>query len=315
MSLVRQTFRAMGTSCELAVAASSAEEPHAQRALAAGLTEVETCERVLTRFDPTSDLSRLNAAAGAWVDVDSRLVAVLRAAVRMRRATDGRFDPTILAPLLAAGYDRTFDELTHRRPRPVAGWRAGAEISVDEDGGRARVQSGGAVDLGGIGKGFSADRAVEAMRLAWPAVHGAFADLGGDLAFSGRPLDSDTWRVAVARPGADGSALATLALSRGAVATSGRDRRRFGPGKTLHHLIDPATGAPAANGPLAVTVVADDAAEAEALATAFAISDVEWVRERARERGVGALYVPHEGQAETIGPLPVAPRYRIEVAA
>jgi thiamine biosynthesis lipoprotein len=315
MPLVRRTFRAMGTSCELAVAAPPEQESQAQRALAAGLTEVETCERVLTRFDPTSDLSRLNAAAGAWVEVDSRLVASLRAAVRMRGATDGRFDPTILAPLLAAGYDRTFDELTHRRPRTVAGWRAGAEIAVDEDGCRARIESGGAVDLGGIGKGFSAGRAVEAMRLAWPALPGAFADLGGDLAFHGRPLDSDTWRVAVAQPGADGSTLVTLALSRGAVATSGRDRRRFGPGRTLHHLIDPATGAPAAGGPLAVTVVAGDAAEAEALATAFAISEVDWVRERARKRGVAALYVPHEGPPRTIGPLPIAPRYRIEVAA
>ena len=115
----------MGTSCELVVAATPEDEPHAQRALAAGLAEVETCERVLTRFDPTSDLSRLNAAAGAWVEVDSRLVASLRAAVRMRTATDGRFDPTILAPLLAAGYDRTFEELAHRRPRAVAGWRDG----------------------------------------------------------------------------------------------------------------------------------------------------------------------------------------------
>ena len=315
MPLVRRTFRAMGTSCELVVAATPEDEPHAQRALAAGLAEVETCERVLTRFDPTSDLSRLNAGAGAWVEVDSRLVASLRAAVRMRTATDGRFDPTILAPLLAAGYDRTFEELAHRRPRAVAGWRAGAEISVDEDGCRALVESGGAVDLGGIGKGFSADRAVESMRLAWPALYGALADLGGDLAFHGRPLDSDTWRVAVAQPGADGSKLATLALSRGAVATSGRDRRRFGPARTLHHLIDPATGAPAVAGPLAVTVVADDGAKAEALATAFAISDVDWVRECARQRGVAVLYVPHEGPPRTIGPLPIAPRYRIEVAA
>jgi FAD:protein FMN transferase len=315
MTLVRLQFRAMGTTCELAVAATPEEEPHARRALAAGLAEVEACEHVLTRFDPTSDLSRLNAAAGAWIEVDARLVAALRAAIRMRRATQGRFDPTILAPLLAAGYDRTFDELTHRRPRTAVGWRRGAEISVDEDGCRARVQSGRAVDLGGIGKGFSAARAIEAMRLAWPALHGGFADLGGDLAFAGRPTDDDAWRVAVADPRAPGSTLTTLALTGGAVATSGRDRRRFGPGKTLHHLIDPETAAPAVRGPLAVTVVADDAGEAEALATAFAISELDEVRKRVREHRVAALYVPHEGPATTLGPLPIAPRYRIEVAA
>jgi FAD:protein FMN transferase len=313
MTLFRRAFRAMGTACELAVAGEG--EADALRALAAGLAEVEICERVLTRFDPTSDLSRLNAATGTWVDVDPRLASALRSALAARRATGGRFDPTILPPLLAAGYDRTFDELTHRPARQLAGWRAGAGISIDEDACRARVERGGAVDLGGIGKGFSADRAVEAMRLAWPEQRGCFADLGGDLAFSGRPPDADAWRVAVADPRNPGATLATVAVTGGGVATSGRDRRRFGPGRTLHHLIDPETGSPAEGGPLAVTVVAEDAGEAEALATAFAISELEEVLRHAPARGVAALYVPAVGAPVPIGRLPLAPRYRIELAA
>jgi thiamine biosynthesis lipoprotein len=315
MTLVRRTFSAMGTGCELAVAASPEDEPQAQRALAAGFVEVETCERVLTRFNPTSDLSRLNGSLGEWVDVDPRLVAALRAAVDARRATAGLFDPTILHPLVAAGYDRTFAELTNRPARAIDGWRCGAAIWLDEDRCRARLQRGSAVDLGGIGKGFSAARALEAMRLAWPALIGGFADLGGDLAFSGRPTDGSAWRVAVADPRAPGANLATLRLNGGAVATSGRDRRRFGPGRRMHHLIDPETGAPAVRGPLAVTVVADDAAEAEALGTAFAISELDDVRRLAEERGVAALYVPEAGSPVEVGTLPLAPRYRIEIAA
>jgi FAD:protein FMN transferase len=220
MTLFRRAFRAMGTACELAVVGE--DEPDASRALAAGLAEVETCERVLTRFDPHSDLSRLNATSGMWVDVDPRLVSALRAAVAARRATGGRFDPTILPPLLAAGYDRTFDELTNRPARALDGWRAGAGISTDEDASRARVERGSAVDVGGIGKGFSAARAVEAMRLAWPEQRGCFADLGGDLAFSGRPPDGDTWRVAVADPRNPGTTLATLAITGGGSDPAGR---------------------------------------------------------------------------------------------
>lgn len=315
MTLFRRAFRAMGTSCELAVSAAPGHESQATGALAAGLAEVENCARVLTRFDPTSDLSQLNAAAGTWVAVDRRLAAALRAAVEARDATDGRFDPTILPALLAAGYDRTFDELTHRPARELDGWRAGAEIAIDEERCRARVRRDSAVDLGGIGKGFSAARAVEAMRAAWPELPGCFADLGGDLAFAGQPPDGDTWRVAVADPRSPGQTLATLAIAGGGVATSGRDRRRFGPGGALHHLIDPETGAPAERGPLAVTVVADHAGEAEALATAFAISDLDEVRAQARARGVAVLYVPDAGAPSAIGPLLVAPRYRIELAA
>jgi FAD:protein FMN transferase len=315
MTLVRRAFDAMGTSCELAVAASPEDEPHAQRALAAGLAEVEACERALTRFSPSSDLSRLNGALGEWVEVDPRLAAALRAAVDARRATGGLFDPTILQPLVAAGYDRTFAELTNRPAWAADGWRRGAAIWIDEDGCRARLERGSAVDLGGIGKGFSAARALEAMRLTWPELAGGFADLGGDLAFFGRPLDGNAWLVAIADPRSAGATLGTLRLNDGAIATSGRDRRRFGPGRSLHHLIDPVTGAPAERGPLAVTVVAGDPSEAEALGTAFAISELEDVRRLADERGVAALYIPAIGAPVEIGELPLAPSYRIEIAA
>jgi thiamine biosynthesis lipoprotein len=315
MSLVRRAFDAMGTSCELVVSASPEHEPQAQRALAAGLAEVEACERALTRFRPSSDLSRLNGAVGEWVEVDPRLVGALRAAVDARRATAGLFDPTILQPLVAAGYDRTFVELTNRPAWAPDGWRRGAAIWIDEDACLARLERGSAVDLGGIGKGFSAARALEAMRLAWPELAGGFADLGGDFAFTGRPLDADAWRVAVADPRNPGTSLATLRLNDGGIATSGRDRRRFGPERSLHHLIDPATGSPAERGPLAVTVVARDPSEAEALGTAFAISELEDVRRLAEARGVAALYIPAVGSPVEIGELPLAPSYRIEIAA
>ena len=128
-------------------------------------------------------------------------------------------------------------------------------------------------------------------------------------------MDGDAWRVAIADPRNPGARLATLQLNGGGVATSGRDRRRFGPGRSLHHLIDPETGAPAERGPLAVTVVAGDAAEAEALGTAFAISELEEVRRLARERDVAALYVSDTGSPVEVGRLPLAPHYRIEIAA
>jgi thiamine biosynthesis lipoprotein len=270
----------------------------------------------LTRFDARSDLSRLNGAAGSWVEVDSRLLAALVAALRARRDTSGRFDPTILPALMAAGYDRTFDELEPRPARSVGGWRAGAAVFVDQDGGRARVAADAAVDLGGIGTGFSAERALDAMRLAWPGLSGGFVDLGGDIAFFGAPAGGSAWRVAVADPRAPGETLAMLGIRGAGVATSGRDRRRFGPGGVLHHLIDPVTGAPAEVGPLAVTVVAPDATEAEAHATALAISTREDARAHVeRHPATSALYVPQAGPPVQLGALPVVPQMWFEVAA
>jgi thiamine biosynthesis lipoprotein len=300
------SFRAMGTSCTLSVTATDADRRHARRALDAGLAEVEACESALSRFDPSSDLSRLNSAAGDWVDVDPRLAGALRLALRGREATNGRFDPTILPALVAAGYDRSFEELDERPALAAPGWRAAAEIEVAADGDRARLERGAAVDLGGIGKGFSATRVLGAMRDAWDMIPGALVDLGGDVAVSGLPPDRGPWRIAVADPRRPEVQLGVLRLDDGAVATSGRHARRFGPGRALHHLIDPATGAPATSGPLAVTVVALDAGWAEIHATALAISTPAQARAHvAAQPEISALYVPFEGAPEQLGALPL----------
>ena len=304
--LVQRTFRAMGTSCSVAVTTRTAGEPRVRRALAAGEAEVAACERALSRFDPISDLSRLNGARGEWVEVDRRLVEALAAALRAREVTDGKFDPTILPALVAAGYDRTFDELGERPATMADGWRAGATVEVDAEAGRARVEDGAAVDLGGIGKGFSASRALAAMQSVWPRMPGGLVDLGGDIALDGETPDGGPWRVAIADPSTPGTTLATLALESGGVATSGRDRRRFGPGRTLHHLIDPVTGAPALAGPLTVTLVAPDPAEAESHATALAVSSLPEARAHlSRYPQLAALYVPRDGEPVAIGSLPL----------
>ena len=158
----------------------------ARQALAAARREVAACEAALSRFDPASDLSRLNAAGGEWTAVDRRLVDALRLALRAREDTNGRFDPTVLPALVAAGYDRSFEQLEERpasRGRPA--WRAGAAVELDDEAGLVRLEPGAAVDLGGIGKGYAASRALDAMHDAWPTLPGGLVDLGGDLALRG----------------------------------------------------------------------------------------------------------------------------------
>jgi thiamine biosynthesis lipoprotein len=305
-ALVRESFRAMGTECAVAVTAGPAEAVCARRALAAGRSEVELCERVLSRFRPASDLSRLNRAGGEWLTVDERLVLALVAALRARVETGGRFDPTILPALAAAGYDRSFEALDERAPAFAPEWRANATVEIDAASLRVRVEAGAAVDLGGIGKGFAAARALEAMREAWPELSGGLADLGGDIAVWGAPPEGGPWRLSIADPRAAGSSLATIGISSGAAATSGRDGRRFGPGRRLHHLIDPATGRPADTGPVVVTVVGRDAADVEAYATALAITPVGEAATVLRARpDLSALLVPHEGDPVVVGDLPL----------
>ncbi len=314
--LVRERFQAMGTECEVAVTINRPDAPRARRALAAGRAEVEACERVLSRFDPRSDLSRLNRAGGEWCSIDARLVEVLRVARRAREETGGRFDPTILPALAAAGYDRSFEQLEERPPVRASGWCAGAAIEIDATVLQARVEAGTAVDLGGIGKGFAAARALWAMREAWLGLPGGLVDLGGDIVVWGATPEGGPWRLAIADPRSPGAEIGTISIDEGAVATSGRGTRRFGPGGRLHHLIDPATGASADEGPLAVTVVGPNAAEVEAYATALAVTPVAESRDLLRRRpALAALLVPVEGDPLVLGDLPLVTSKQMEATA
>lgn len=305
-SLIQESFRAMGTDCVVAATGCRSDAPRARRALAAAMREVEACERVYSRFLPDSDLSRLNRASGTSVAIDHRLVAALRVALRMREETRGRFDPTILPALVAIGYDRSFELLDACEPPLDLNWRRAANVEFDAISMSGRVEQGAAVDLGGIGKGLAASRALLAMREAWAELPGGLVDLGGDVAVWGATPEGSPWRIAVVDPRVPDRSLATLTINEGAVATSGRYLRRFGPDRRFHHLIDPGTGTSARSGPLAATVVGSDGAEVEAYATALAITPLdEAASVLAARPHLSALLVPVEGPVVVIGELPI----------
>lgn len=119
--MIRLEFHAVGTTCSATVTPGAG----ARRALEAARAEVEACEAALSRFREDSDLSRLNGAGGEWLAVGERLREALVLALRAREATNGRFDPTVLPALAAAGYDRSFEQLEERAARTAADWCAG----------------------------------------------------------------------------------------------------------------------------------------------------------------------------------------------
>jgi len=242
----RRTFRAMGTTNELVVEATDPA-----RELDAAEAEFERLEQIMSRFRPDSELSRLNRVG--WIDASPDLARVVELALAARERTGGRFDPTVHDALVGAGYDRTFDDVAADGDLPAEAARCGGAVAVS--GNRIRLEPGFRLDLGGIGKGYAAERAAELLALAGPCLVSA----GGDVAVRGLP-EAGAWAVAV-------DETLTLGLTRGGVATSGRDQRRWRRGGTeLHHLIDPRTGRPAETDLIRVTAAGDDAVDAEVLA-------------------------------------------------
>ncbi len=251
----RHEFRAMGTD----VVVLGPDVPAFAAAARAVVRRFEVEEERCSRFRPDSELSRVNAAAGAWVDLSPGLAEHVRAALRGARRSGGAFDPTILPAIVAAGYDRDFDDLVAgardvlNPPAPGPGWSC-----VELDGARMRMPAGVGLDLGGIAKGRTSDLAAEeaAGSLGW-----ALVSAGGDLRVAGHapPIP-----VAVEDPAPAGGELLRLRLEDGGLATSSVLRRRWGPG--LHHVIDPRTGRPADTGVVQATVWAPTCEEAEVAA-------------------------------------------------
>lgn len=249
----------------------------------------------LTRHTETSDLAILNADPKPTVTVRPMLAAALRAGLTAAEASEGFADITLLDARLAA----------EGKTDLVAASRLGEWQLTNRSRGRAVVRRppGLRFDLGGVGKGWIADRALSLLA-GWPS---AVVDADGDLALLCAPGRS--WEVGIEDPRAADSHLAVLRLTAPSggpsalwgVATSGISIHRWEvAGAPSHHLIDPRTGRPAETDVVQATVIAWSALRAESLAKAAVIAgSVEGfaLLERAHVRGAVLLTAAGEVQA------------------
>ena len=253
----RDGFRAMGTDVSL----YGPDVEAFDGAFAAIGRVFETQQRRFSRFRDDSELTAVNRLAGRWVPVSSAFERVVRLALDHASATGGLFDPTVLHALMAAGYDRDFDEVLAgargalHPPEPCGRW---TEVQVRQ--GSVRLPPEVGLDLGGIAKGWTVDLAAAGALdagLAW-----ALVAAGGDLAIVG---DAPALEIPIEDPETLERPMAMLRLDRGALATSSVAKRAWGP--DLHHVIDPRTSAPLRSDTVQATVWAPTCAEAEVLAT------------------------------------------------
>ena len=234
-------FEALGGRCEL-FAVGPAD-------LAAERAWIARMHDRLTRFSPSSEVSRLNAAAGTWTEVGAELEELLRVSLDAFTLSGGLVHIGVLPALLASGYTRDF--AAGQTPATGEAIIAPALPEMLEVGARrARLRAGTSIDLGGIAKGWLADRVAERIGA------NALANLAGDLCARGAGPAGDGWPV--------GFGDTTVLLRDIGAATSGTEGRRWGP--ELHHLIDPRTGRAARTDLREVSVLAKTGAEAEVLA-------------------------------------------------
>lgn len=283
--------------------------------------ELDAIDRACSRFRDDSELARVNARSGRTHRVSPLLAEALALALRAAALTDGDVDPTVGRALELAGYDRDWaliaggredgnrDMLPQAGPgartpavsaRVRSGWRV---VELDPLARTVRVPAGVRLDVGATAKAWVSDRAARAAAAAGGC--GALVSVGGDVATAGE-APAGGWRIHVtddhrstaAAPGQ------TVAIRSGGLATSSVAVRRWSAhGASMHHIIDPSTGAPARSCWRTVSVAARDCAEANIAATAAIVRGagaLAWLE----AIGLPARLVDHRGRASYAGAWP-----------
>jgi thiamine biosynthesis lipoprotein len=261
-------------------------------------------EQRWSRFLPESDVSRLKRNAGQPIVVSPDTVLLIERSLAAWRLTGGAFDPTVLAAILHAGYDRTFEALADPRRTATPGQRAVVSrhrpgrlllgcTDIEVDGPCVTLPAGTGFDPGGIGKGLAAD--LVSTEALGSGAAGVCVNLGGDVRVAGAGPDGGAWTVGVEHPWTEGPVV-VLGMTAGAVATSTTLRRTWQhEGADRHHLIDPFTGEPSASDVTLASVVSGEAWHAEVLAKAVLLRGSRRAFDLVDDRVIQALTVDRSG--------------------
>jgi thiamine biosynthesis lipoprotein len=263
LTFVHAQRYAMGTMFD--IVAYHGARSQAERAIEVALAEIVRLDHVLSHFDPDSDLSKLVRRGHAGlVLVDPALYDVLNESMEISRRSGGSFDVTV-GPLVrvwkeaqARGRTPSADEIA--RAKRCVGYQKVQLVPPD------RVQLGSdcvSIDLGGIGKGYAVERAMQILRGAGIA-HAVVNAGQSSITAIGHPPDRAGWLVDL---GVDGAGLGQVELRDSSISASRQGRVPLRDGESgFGDIIDPAGGRPVESS-VTVIVRAGNATHADALST------------------------------------------------
>lgn len=278
-----------------------------EQALRKAFKDCRTYEDLFSRTLPTSDIGRFNAAEGEPVAIDARTANLLQAAIRYSKASGGVFDITI-APVVALW------DIKHKTiPSEAALKEALTHVGIEkldvwaQCGGNwfARLSDpSAAVDLGGIAKGWIADKLADSLMRA--GATGIIIDLGGNIVVRGKRPEGGPWRVGIREPipsEEDPGVLQAIEVDDGSLVTSGIYERCFmSDGKRYHHILNPKTGYPVDTEWTSVSVLAKRSLDAEGFSTTLLALGPDKSRDLSREHPeiLQAYFVDLDGNIEPL---------------
>ncbi len=269
---------------------------NAQTAVDDAVNYINDLDAMLSTGIETSEISLLNTNGEYSLSTDA--ATILESALEVTSLTNGAFNPTIYPIMTAWGFPtQEFRVPSDDELQNLLELTDVSAINFNEETGEVSFDTAGmAIDLGGIVKGYVAEKVAEIFTN--DGVTSGIASLGGDVQTLGLKPDGSTWRVALQNPDADGDYLGILEVGEIAVVTSGDYERYFEEdGVTYHHIIDPSTGYPAMTGLHSVTVISEDGTLADGLSTALFVMGLDEANDFWRENNdlFDAIFLDDDG--------------------
>jgi len=244
-------------------------------------------EKICSRFEATSEVSRLAATVGVPIKVSPVLLQAVRLALAVARRTNGAFDPTVGSALERRGFNRSYRtgrRLTHAPAHPRR--TSYRDVRLNLKNGTITLGRPVILDLGAVAKGLAVDLAAKELE-----GYANFAiDAGGDLVVRGRNPGGGPWRIGVLHPRRGEGLSCVLAVTNAAICTSGDYARRPAGAPGEHHLINPRTGRSPTE-MASATVIAPTAVLADALATAAFVLGPRRGRRLLEAHGVEGVFI------------------------
>jgi thiamine biosynthesis lipoprotein len=235
-------------------------------------------EGLWTRFDPSSDVQRLNWAEGRPTEVDPLTIRLIEELKKANVVSSGDFDPTLLPALVDLGYAASLSNPARVTTLPESARSPGNVTGIVVSDTTVTMPVGTTIDAGGMGKGLAGD--VVCARALELGAFGVMAEFLGDIVVAGAAPDGVAWRLGIEDPFDTAKELEQVRLARGAIVTSSQRKRRFGAGDN-HHLLSPADVLSAQTVVQTATVIAGTGAHAEALSKSAFVREpnafLEWL--------------------------------------
>ena len=254
-------------------------------------------EALLSRTRKGSDVWNINHSGGEPVTVSEETAELLSLALRYADLTDGAFDVTVAPCTDLWDFHSDAPEVPSRESLKEACSHVGSASLMLKGRTVTLTDPKAAIDLGGIAKGYIADRICGL--LAERGVKSAFLSLGGNVVTLGKKPDGTPWRIGIRDPfGAQNELIASVDAADRSVVTSGTYERFFEKdGVRYHHILDPSTGWPVENGLESVTILSGRSVDGDALSTACFVLGLERGMQLIEQLDdTEALFITSEGE-------------------